>query len=105
VLALGLLLAVLSAPAPAPDTQTACEAAGGTWGRFGLLGTELCNLPTSDAGRPCTDNSDCESVCVAPDGAKLGDHVTGQCYGRSLTLGTCLPYVLDGVAQAVLCVD
>lgn len=107
MLRVALLLAVLSAPpvASAPDTKAACEAAGGTWARFGLLATELCNLPTSDAGQPCTDNSDCQSVCVAPEGAKPGDRVTGKCYARSITLGTCLSYVVDGVAQAVLCED
>ena len=75
------------------------------WGRFGLLESELCDLPTADAGQPCTKHDDCESVCIAPDGARLGDLVTGKCYARSVTLGTCLAHVVDGVVQAVLCED
>lgn len=107
-LLLSLLVAlpsVLSAPPPAPATQAACEAAGGTWGRFGLLARELCDLPTGDAGKPCSDHADCESVCVATGGAQAGDRVTGRCFARRVTLGTCLPYVANGVAQGVICVD
>ncbi len=101
--ALLCLAALLSSPAPA--TQAECEVAGGVWARRGLLATELCDLPTADAGKPCTKHDDCESVCIAPDGARAGDRVTGQCYARSVTLGTCLPYVIDGVVQPVMCVD
>ena len=102
---LALLLVLLSAPAGTPHTRAACEAAGGVWGRFGLLARDLCDLPSRDAGQPCTNSGQCQSVCVAPEGARPGDRVTGQCYARTVTLGTCLSYVADGVVQGVRCVD
>ena len=34
-----------------PTTAEACRAAGGSWGRQGLLGTEQCVMPMPDAER------------------------------------------------------
>jgi hypothetical protein len=32
-----------------------------------LLRKEVCNLPTKDKGKTCSDKADCESVCVTTD--------------------------------------
>ena len=82
-----------------------CAVLGGAWSRAGMMGTELCSVPTKDAGLPCKDNIECISVCVAPEGAKPGKRVTGTCYGSTNTLGTCLALVKEGKAQGALCVD
>lgn len=47
------------------SSKHACESLGGKWGNFGLLKKEQCNLPTSDAGKECSDSKQCESACVA----------------------------------------
>jgi hypothetical protein len=94
-----------SAIADGPATRAECEAAGGRWGRFGLRPQELCNLPTPDAGKPCTDARECASACVAPESAAPGSRAQGACYGRTLLQGTCLKQVRDGVVTAPLCAD
>ena len=49
---------------PAPTTREACLASGGAWddlvGRGHVHG---CNLPTSDAGKACTDSKECDGAC------------------------------------------
>jgi len=94
-----------SAAAAAPASRAECEAAGGTWGRFGLRQQEACDLPAPDAGKACTDVKDCVSACVAPDAAAVGDRVSGTCYGRTLLLGKCLRQVRGGVVGPPLCAD
>lgn len=49
-----------------PTTEAECKQKHGKWagmvnGRGRLTG---CLLPTSDAGKSCTDSSQCESECV-----------------------------------------
>ena len=100
-----ILLVTASSVAAAPSTRAECEAAGGKWGRFGLRQQELCDLPTPDAGKACTDAKDCVSACVAPDAAPVGGQSQGICYGRALLLGTCLKQVRGGVVTPPLCAD
>jgi hypothetical protein len=100
------LILLSAAPSlAAPTTRPECEAAGGTWGRFGIRQQELCDLPAPDAGKACTDARDCAAACVAPDSAAVGSRATGQCYGRTLLLGTCLKQVRAGVVTPRLCAD
>lgn len=47
-----------------PVDKVFCEARGGKWEQRGFVGVLKCNLPTSDAGKECTDSSQCESVCI-----------------------------------------
>ncbi len=51
------------------DTQAKCEAMGGRWGGvvIGRGRSHGCNLPTKDAGKKCSDSSQCESGCIAHD--------------------------------------
>ncbi len=96
----------LAVAAMAVETDRAsCEAAGGHWGRFGLLQREQCNLPTRDAGAVCQDSADCQSVCVASDATPSDTRTSGQCFGWTITLGTCLNYVRGGVAGGMICED
>ncbi|MEO8673776.1 MAG: hypothetical protein ABI411_20905 [Tahibacter sp.] len=60
-----------------------CAARGGTWRRVGLRATEVCFLPTKDAGKACRDDAECTSLCQAPEGAHPGEQVTGRCYGTT----------------------
>jgi hypothetical protein len=101
---------------PKPITQTiepadeaSCLNQGGSWRPVGMRGNRpnyRCALRTHDAGKRCSDGSDCEGhVCVAPRGAKPGDHV-GTCIEDSLNgLGSCLPHIVKGVVQPPLCLD
>ncbi len=46
------------------EDRAACEAEGGHVGR-GIGPAEICIRPTTDAGKSCTTNADCESFCLA----------------------------------------
>ncbi len=87
-------------PRPLPTTEQECRQLGGRWGPQGILGTPMCNLPTTDAGQPCRDPSQCEGVCLAdPDPAA----VSGQCSPYRLNFG-CFD-IIQGGERMGLCVD
>lgn len=62
--------------------RASCKAVGSTWWVRDSTGRGSCDWPTKDAGKACTDGSQCESACVYyvktreqfPDG-----DVTGVC--------------------------
>ncbi|MEW5870381.1 MAG: hypothetical protein AB1894_13990 [Chloroflexota bacterium] len=92
--------------------QASCEALGGKWGTVGPSPYEVCNLPTSDAGKLCTDSDACESGCVADLTQEQFDQVfrqgavirtNGQCAAWHILVG-CIPFVEDGVVQ-IICMD
>ena len=107
LLALAALLALSACTAAAaPASRSECEAAGGTWGRYGLRQLEMCDLPAPDAGKACTDAKDCASgACVAPEAAPEGSQGSGTCHARMTLLGTCLKQVRSGVVGPRLCAD
>jgi len=89
-----------------------CESAGGRWGTVGLNPDEVCNMPTSDAGKECLSSAECEGDCIARltddemeqvMGGQPVEH-TGECSAWKLTVG-CLAYVEDGRVDAIACVD
>ncbi len=61
----------------------------------------LCNLPSLDAGKECTDESQCESYCQAKEGAEAGSQESGLCYGYQEA--SCMQSVLNGVVQQMWC--
>ena len=81
--------------------EQGCLDAGGRWEDWGGDGEQACNLPTSDAGRPCTDSRECESYCEAPQGTEPGDSVEGACYGWKHA--SCMQEVRDGAAEPEWC--
>jgi len=80
-----------------------CEIAGGLWGIWGnqVPVIVLCNPSTSDAGKECTDSSQCQSFCQAKEGAQIGIEDTGMCYGYELAI--CLQEVRNGVVEPEWC--
>lgn len=73
------------------QSSSACAAQGGEWASLAALfpnpdSTEadrhdfICNTRTHDAGKACTDRiGQCEGLCLAPEGAKIGQAAVGQC--------------------------
>jgi hypothetical protein len=90
-----------------------CEAAGGLW-QTGFL--EICNLPTSDARKPCTDGSQCESVCVLDESLNKyftgtiksplldPEAIKGHCFEWSHDGGWC-HFILTGGEPGMVCAD
>ena len=96
-----------------PQNKETCEAQKGEWGRFGLVIKEQCNLPTSDAGKTCRNQSECEGACIADLSQEDQDRITeskevietsGKCTPWLFTYG-CNAYIKDGKVDGILCVD
>lgn len=95
-----------------PDTKASCEAAGGTWAAFGISPIEKCVLPASDAGKECSDSSECEGSCIAELSKEDNDKVSrgeavpakGKCTSSKSVFG-CFPIVTQGKVDGILCID
>ena len=85
-----------------------CAAKGGTVERRGILNLEMCVLPYSDAGKVCTDGSQCEGFCLASSNTETGETGTadaeGMCQADDQLFG-CVARIEDGIVQPTLCID
>lgn len=79
--------------------QTDCEAQGGQYGPQGLAGTIFCNLPTNDAGKTCSDDLDCEKLCIYNETTN-----TGTCQAYEHIFG-CFTTMNGGQKGPALCID
>lgn len=85
--------------------RISCEAKGGHWKPVGKLQKNACVLPTIDAGKPCTDSSQCQVSCIVLDkNLSPGQKVVGQCNESTNQFG-CHTYVNDGVVEGTMCAD
>lgn len=50
---------------PISPEEAACRAKGGQWAKAGKLAAMTCYIPSKDAGKSCTKQSDCSSQCLA----------------------------------------
>ncbi|WP_347304169.1 hypothetical protein V5740_06050 [Croceibacterium sp. TMG7-5b_MA50] len=112
-------LALLAACAPVPAEESApigpnatmadsaaadCRAAGGVVERRGRLQAELCVKPYADAGKACTDGSQCAADCVVTEAVADNAQVTGQCQADDRPFG-CFSKVENGRATGGICID
>ncbi|MCC5074067.1 hypothetical protein [Xanthomonas campestris] len=96
-------------PAPSTSTSTsadaaACTAKGGQMRPVGRMQTPRCVVPYADAGKTCTDNSDCSGDCLATSIVPTGTATSGTCQRDSDRFG-CRQEVVGGMGQAALCID
>ena len=96
-----------------PKDQATCEAQGGKWSRIGLAPRESCNLPTLDAGKVCSDSSECEGACLADLSRADQDRIRkdkavietqGKCTPWRIVVGCTAP-VTGGKVKDIMCVD
>lgn len=81
------LVATVAKPS-IPQTEVECAARGGNWAVLGLPypgKPKICDLKTTDSGRVCSDSSECQGSCVAPEGVE----------GGLKTIGTCSAYMAN----------
>lgn len=84
-------------------TKEECEIRGGQ-----LIGCEtvigyICSLPTSDAGKICSNSDECELQCVAPLNCEYGrTDIQGTCADRSYLICNGVQTVENGVCQAII---
>lgn len=86
----------------APETEEGCKAAGGSWGRVGMMGTLACTMPAPDAGKACSDSDECAGQCWSD--AAPGTTAKGMCQPTNMPFG-CHSEVKGGVVQPALCAD
>lgn len=95
-----------SAPSP-EDQEAACKAKGGALQPVCRLGRVTCIVKFSDAGKACTDGSQCESQKCLADVTAPRDpaaQVTGQCKATNDPCGCSTP-VENGKLGTGICVD
>ena len=86
-------------------SEQACVAQQGEWRKVGKRQRFACILPASDAGKACTDSSQCEVACVSPSlSAQPAGEVTGQCQATTHRFG-CRAFVENGKVGPALCID
>ena len=103
-----------SAPLPTAVAATGagaggkCDRPGQFWARRGLMGEKMCVTPYPDAGKACTDKSDCAGRCIADygsvKGGTSGSPAVGKCQADDALFG-CYAEVVQGRLGAPLCVD
>lgn len=82
-----------------------CEAQGGTVRGVCMFGTPACVVPFSDAGKPCSDSSECEGLCWNEDfGLPQGSVATGQCSANAQDC-KCGVEILAGKVNGGICED
>ena len=100
-----------------PQTEQACNVAGGQWTSigFGSLERMICDIPTTDAGKICTDWDQCQGTCLADNQgtppyksyryreSNNSKDNKGHCTERKTIFG-CYNYLENSQIQSV-CVD
>lgn len=84
--------------------KAACEKAGGDLRPVCRMGKPMCVVTFSDAGKQCSDSSECMGRCMAENGAEAMKPAVGHCAADNQPCG-CMQIVANGLAQPTLCVD
>ncbi len=78
---------------PIFDSREGCEAAGGTWKRWGTqLPWDTCNFPTTDGRKQCTGAFDCQGDCITHD----PNASSGMCSDWKQVYDNCIYYLREG---------
>ncbi|WP_292035705.1 MULTISPECIES: hypothetical protein [unclassified Brevundimonas] len=94
-------------PAPTMSvSSSACTAQGGEMRQVGRMQSWQCVVKYADAGKRCTDASQCEGQCeiAGNSGVTPGAAAVGVCQADSNRFG-CRTTVKAGNAEATLCID
>lgn len=81
-------------------TKSLCIKCNGTWGPGPH--DDGCNPSSTDSGKVCTDNLQCEGLCLAEDNNK--NATSGKCSKERFVFG-CNIELEDGKAQPMFCRD
>ena len=93
------------AEALAKIDQDQCRAEGGSVQGVGMFGTPACVKPFPDADKVCSDKSQCQGLCKAPDAAEVGIRSTGTCQKDTHDFYGCYNEVKQGAVVAGMCFD
>lgn len=82
-----------------------CRESGGVMVGPAGMGARACATRSADAGRRCSDLSECEGDCVVDATVTQGAEVVGTCSELTSSLGKCVNFVERGKAQGVMCLE
>ena len=93
-------------------SEKECLELGGKWDQCGMNPIKQCNLPTTDAGKTCKNQSECQGACFAELTEEQKNRVIngkvlvidGKCSAWKLNYG-CNAGVQDGKVNGILCKD
>ena len=85
--------------------QEQCRAEGGAVRGVGMFGTPACVKPFADAGKVCSDKSECQGLCKAPENSVVGSRSTGTCQKDTHDIYGCYNEVKQGAVVAGMCFD
>lgn len=80
-----------------------CSTVGGEIRQTGFINFS-CVYPAPDAGKHCSDGSQCTGKCLAPEETEPNVRAEGKC-SDMVNRGGCANFIINGVATGVLCVD
>ena len=84
-----------------------CAARGGVVDTVGRMQRQVCRVPYADAGKTCSNKSDCRGRCIYNDeegGGPPAEPVTGQCQQFATQFG-CYSEIDGGKVVSTICVD
>jgi hypothetical protein len=96
------------AAALANTDRAACHARGGSIRKVGINMDPACVVRFRDAGKACSDSSDCEGMCIAPYRNDLdeGSPSTGRCQADDYMDGSwCWTEIVGGRTRGGWCSD
>lgn len=85
--------------------QEKCRSEGGTVRGVGMFGTPACVKPFNDAGKVCTDKSECQGLCKASEGSIVGSRSTGTCQKDTHDIYGCYDKIEQGIVVGGVCLD
>ncbi|MCD9097102.1 hypothetical protein [Luteimonas fraxinea] len=85
--------------------QEQCKAEGGVVRGVGMFGTPACVKPFQDAGKVCSDKSECRGLCMAPESSIVGSRSTGACQKDTHDIYGCYNNIESGAVVAGICLD
>ncbi|QNH10732.1 hypothetical protein [Xanthomonas sp. SI] len=90
--------------AAAPDAA-ACTAQGGSLRPLGRRGLLKCVIPFADAGKACSDKSQCHGDCLAVAPVPTGTAAQGVCQRDISENYGCRQTVQGGMGGSQICID
>lgn len=104
LLTLVILSLLACATHPVVD-RAQCKAQGGTVQGVGMFATPACVIPYADAGKACSDKSDCLGMCKADPHSVVGKPATGTCQRDNQDILGCYNEIKSGRVVTGMCWD
>lgn len=88
-----------------PENKEECLSRGGKWVYFEFGLFYFCALNTTDTGKICSDNNQCQGDCLPINElAESGENSQGQCAATYPMPGGCPKYLIKGKVVTEPCI-